>query len=183
MSEHVYLSVGSNLGDRLGQLRAVVRALRELTGVRFVGASRVYETEPWDTEPGQLPHEQPWFLNCVVEIDTDLPATSLLAQLQRIESGLGRTRPEGTPEHGRFVPRTVDIDILFYGARVISVPDQLHVPHLLAHERAFVLRPLADLAPALEHPTLYRTVSELLDELSDEHEIRPGAAGARWFDD
>lgn len=183
MSEHVYLSVGSNLGDRLGQLRAVVRALRDLAGVRFVGASPVYETEPWESELGRLPHEQPWFLNCVVELDTDLSAGALLEHLQRIESGLGRTRPEGTPEQRRVAARTVDIDILFYGTRVISVPEQLHVPHLFAHERAFVLRPLADLAPALLHPTLYRTVSELLEEVSDEHEIRPGTAGGRWFDD
>lgn len=183
MSEHVYLSVGSNLGDRLAQLRAVVRALRELAGVRFVAASPVYETEPWDGEPGRLPHEQPWFMNCVVEIDTDLSATSLLEHLQRIEAGLGRTRPGGTPEQRRFAARTVDIDIVFYGTRVISVPEQLHVPHLLAHERAFVLRPLVDLAPELEHPTLYRTVSDLLADLADEHEIRPGTAGARWFDD
>lgn len=183
MSEHVYLSVGSSLGDRLGHLRSVVRALRDLAGVRFIGASPVYETEPWESEPGRLPHEQPWFLNCVVEIDTELEATSLLDHLQRIEAQHGRTRPEGTPEQRRYAARTVDIDILFYGTRVISVPEQVHVPHLLAHERAFVLRPLADLAPALEHPTLYRTVSELLEELSDEHEIRPGTAGVRWFDD
>ena len=183
MSEHVYLSVGSNLGDRLQQLRAAIRALRAVAGVRFVGASPVYETEPWETEPGRLPHEQPWFLNCVIEIDTDLPATTLLEHLQRIEAELGRARPEGTPEERRFAARTVDIDILFYGTRVISVPEQLHVPHLLAHERAFVLRPLADLAPALEHPVLYRTVTELLDDLADDHEIRPGAAPTRWFDD
>ena len=81
------------------------------------------------------------------------------------------------------MPRTVDIDILFYGARVISAPDDLHIPHLLLHERAFVLRPLADLAPAFEHPTLYRTVQELLDEVSDDHAIRRGPFPARWFEE
>ena len=181
--EAVYLSVGSNLGDRLAQMRAVIRALRAVAGVRFVDASPIYETEPWESEPGQLAHERPWYLNCVVAIETDLPAKTLLDNIQRIEAELGRTRPRGTPEERRFAARTVDIDILFYGARVISVPDELHVPHLLAHERAFVLRPLADLAPAFEHPTLYRSVTELLEELGDEHEVRRSAVAARWFDD
>jgi len=180
---HVYLSIGSNLGDRLEQLRTVVRLLRELDQVRFVTASPVYETEPWESEPGKLPHERDWYLNCVVEIDTDLPAARLLDRLQRIETRLGRTRPPGTPEDRRFAARTVDIDIVFYGDRVISVPEQLHVPHLLAHERAFVLRPLADLAPGFEHPTLYRTVSDLLADLPDDHEIRRADFSLRWFED
>ena len=182
MSEHVYVSVGSNLGDRLAALRAAVRALRELSGVRLVAASPVYETEPWESEPGQLAHERPWYLNCVIEFDTELPASDLLGRLQDIELRLGRTRTPGTPEEGRFAARTVDIDILFYGRRIISVPDELHVPHLLAHERAFVLRPLADLAPELEHPTLYRTIRELLDDLADDHEVRCVAGSPRWFE-
>ncbi len=183
MSEHVYVSIGSNLGDRLAVLRAAVRALREVSHVRFVAASPVYETEPWETEPGQLENERRWFLNCVIELDTELSASDLLAQLQGIETRLGRRRPPGTPEESRFAARSVDIDILFYGARVISVPDQLHVPHLLAHERAFVLRPLVDLAPELEHPTLYRTARELLDELADEHDVRRSTLPVRWFEE
>jgi 2-amino-4-hydroxy-6-hydroxymethyldihydropteridine diphosphokinase len=182
MSEHVYLSIGSNLGDRLEHLRAVVRALRELADVRFVAASPLYETEPWDSAPGELPHERRWYLNGVIEIDTDLAAPALLERLQDLETRLGRSRPPGTPEDRRFAARTVDIDIVFYGDRVISVPEQLHVPHLLAHERGFVLRPLADLAPGFEHPTLYRTVRELLDELPDDHEIRRGEFPERWFE-
>ena len=115
-------------------------------------------------------------------IETALPPEPLLQHLQAIETALGRTRPPGTPEAGRFAPRSVDIDILFYDDRVISVSDALHVPHLLLHERAFVLRPLVDLAPEFEHPILYRTVRELLDELEDEHEVRPGDFPPRWFD-
>jgi 2-amino-4-hydroxy-6-hydroxymethyldihydropteridine diphosphokinase len=183
MGEHVFVSVGSNLGDRLAALRAAVEAVRELSGVRFVTASPVYETEPWESEPGQLENERPWYLNCVIELATDLPASDLLERLQQIESRLGRTRPARTPEDNRFAARTVDIDILFFGARVISVPDQLHVPHLLAHERAFVLRPLVDLAPDLEHPTLYRTVRELYEELADDHEVRRSSHSPRWYEE
>ena len=180
---HVYLSLGSNLGDRLESLRAAVRALRELGGVRFLTASPLYGSEPWDIEPGTAPNERRWYLNCVVAIDTTRGAGDLLEHLQQIERSLGRTRPAGTPEARRFAARTLDIDILLYGDHVISVPDDLHVPHLLLHERQFVLRPLADLAPELVHPTLYRTVHELLEELEDPHEVRPSPAPRSWFVD
>jgi 2-amino-4-hydroxy-6-hydroxymethyldihydropteridine diphosphokinase len=183
VSEQVFLSLGSNLGDRLEILRAAVRALRHLAGVRFVTASPLYETEPWEHEPGKLRTEQRWYLNCVVQLDTELEAPALLERLKAIEAALGRMRPPGTPEEGRFAPRTVDIDIVFYGRRVISGRDEVHVPHLLAHERAFVLRPLADLAPQFEHPTLYRTVRELLADLVDEHAVRTGAFPPRWFEE
>jgi 2-amino-4-hydroxy-6-hydroxymethyldihydropteridine diphosphokinase len=179
----VYLSLGSNLGDRLGQLRAAVQQLREATEVEVVAASPLYESEPWEAEPGRAGSEQRWYLNCVVAVDTPLAPRALLERLHRIEDVLGRARPPGTPEARRFAPHAVDIDILFYGDEVISGPDDLHVPHLLLAERAFVLRPLADLAPDLEHPTLYATVRELLRELADEHTVRPGAYPARWFED
>jgi 2-amino-4-hydroxy-6-hydroxymethyldihydropteridine diphosphokinase len=183
MRERVYLSLGSNLGNRAELLRAAVGELRRMASVRFVAASPLYEAEPWESEPGQPPDKRPWYLNCVVEVDTSLEATALLAQIQAIEENLGRTRSGTSPEAGRFAPRTVDIDILFYGGRVISVPEELHVPHLLLHERAFVLRPLADLAPELEHPILYRTVRDLLAEIEDEHEVRPSQLPERWFED
>ena len=167
----VYLSLGSNEGDRVSMLRAAVRQLGETASISVVAASRLYETEPWESEPGRTEGEATWFLNCVVGVDTDLDPRALLARVHDIENALGRTRAGGTPEAQRFVPRTLDIDILFYGDRVISVPDELHVPHLLLHERAFVLRPLSDLAPDLRHPTLYRTVREMLEELDDDHVV------------
>jgi 2-amino-4-hydroxy-6-hydroxymethyldihydropteridine diphosphokinase len=179
----VYLSLGSNLGDRLDRLRAAVRRLRDTTDVAVVEASPLYESEPWEEEPGRTEAERRWYLNCVVAIDTALPPRALLGRLQAIEDALGRVRPEGTPEARRFAARTLDIDILFYGDEVISGPDDLHVPHLLLAERAFVLRPLADVAPDLEHPTLYARVRELLADLEDEHTIRAGAYPARWYED
>jgi 2-amino-4-hydroxy-6-hydroxymethyldihydropteridine diphosphokinase len=163
----VYLSLGSNLGDRLALLRAAVQQL-QAHGLALVDASPLYESEAWEEEPGR----------------TALRPRDLLDHLQAIETALGRTRTAGlTPEAQRFTPRTVDIDIIFYGDEVISVPDDIHVPHLLAAERAFVLRPLADIAPELTHPTLYRSIRDLLAELADEHEVRPGAYPARWFEE
>lgn len=178
----VYLSLGSNLGDRLATLRAAVGQLRATMGIRFVDASPLYEAEPWESEPGRWRGEQHWHLNCAVVIETALPPEQLLDRLQEIEQALGRGARRGTPEAGRFEPRTLDIDILIYEGCVISVPDRLQIPHLLLHERAFVLRPLAELAPALVHPTLYRTVHELLLDLEDEHEVRPSEHRGRWFD-
>ena len=179
----VYLSLGSNLGDRLDLLRSAVRRLRESGEIAVVEASPLYESEPWEEEPGRTERERRWYLNCVVAIETVLPPRALLGRLQAIEDALGRVRPPGTPEARRFAARTLDIDILFYGDEVISGPDDLHVPHLMLSERAFVLRPLADVAPDLEHPTLYATVRELLADLADEHTVRAGGYPARWFED
>jgi len=92
----VYLSLGSNLGDRLEVLRAAVERLRATTEVSFVEASRLYETEPWESEPGEPLNQRHWYLNCAVVIETVLPPERLLQQLQAIESALGRTRPAGT---------------------------------------------------------------------------------------
>lgn len=179
----VYLSLGSNLGDRLAMLRAAVTTLRRMGGIEFLSASGLYETEPWESEPGQPITRRHWYLNCAVVIETMLSPVDLLERLQQIETGLGRERPAITPEAARFVPRPVDIDILFYEDRVISIPERLQIPHLLLHERAFVLRPLAELAPELEHPTLYRTIQELLADLEDEHDVQRGDYPAHWFDD
>ena len=178
-----FVGLGSNLGDRRALLMEAVHRLGRLEATELVAASRLYEAEPWESEPGRTRGEESWYLNCAVAIETRLTPRALLGQIQAVEAELGRSRPAGTPEAGRFAPRTLDIDILFYGDQVVSVPDDLHIPHLLLAERAFVLRPLADVAPELEHPTLYRTVRELLAALADDHDVRPGDYPVRWFED
>lgn len=177
----VFLSLGSNLGDRLEQLRRAIELLTQLPGVQFLDASRLYETEPWDTLPGEIADRAHWFLNCVVAIKTSLSPPALLAQVQAIEGALGRVRSRAAPEAARAEPRTMDIDILLYGDQVISAPDNLHIPHLFLHERGFVLRPLVELAPNVEHPVLYRTVSELLEELEDDHRVIASELPRQWF--
>ena len=127
-----FLSLGSNLGDRWAYLRQAVDSLPDLVAV-----SPVYETEPVGGPPGQGP-----FLNAVVELHTDLSPRQLLELARRLEAGAGRRRGE---RHG---PRTLDVDVLLVGDLVVDQPD-LVVPHPRMHERRFVLRPLADLAPEL----------------------------------
>ncbi|HSB42130.1 MAG TPA: 2-amino-4-hydroxy-6-hydroxymethyldihydropteridine diphosphokinase [Methylomirabilota bacterium] len=177
----VFLSVGSNLGDRLGCLRRAVEQLRAMEDLRFLDASPLYRTEPWERQPGES-DDAGWFFNCAVAIETELAPAELLARLQGLEETLGRERRGGTPEAQRYEPRSLDIDILLYDDRVISGPENLHIPHLLMHERRFVLRPLADLAPDLEHPVLYQSIRELLDVLEDEHEVQESDLPRRWFE-
>jgi 2-amino-4-hydroxy-6-hydroxymethyldihydropteridine diphosphokinase len=144
----VYLSLGSNLGDRERNLREAIRMLGE-AGVHAQRVSSLYETEPVGVR------DQPWFLNLVVEAETELFPRQLLARIHRIEFALGRkrVRPQG--------PRTADIDILLYGDSVIET-EELTVPHPRLEERRFVLEPLAELAPELRHPVSRRTIRELL---------------------
>jgi 2-amino-4-hydroxy-6-hydroxymethyldihydropteridine diphosphokinase len=152
----VYLSLGSNSGDRDVML---ARALERLPSedIRVVRASAVYETEPRDFS------EQPWFLNQIVEIETSLFPRQLLSRLQKIELGLGRVR-EREQWKG---PRTIDIDILFYGNAIVSTPG-LEIPHPRLTDRRFVLEPLAELAPEFRHPRTRQTVKELLATVSNQ---------------
>jgi 2-amino-4-hydroxy-6-hydroxymethyldihydropteridine diphosphokinase len=145
----IYLSLGSNVGDRERNLRL---AIERLAGpdLRILRVSPVYETEPVDYTA------QAWFLNLVVEAETGLFPLQLLSRAARIERALGRVR---TVAKG---PRTIDIDILLYGSAVVHAP-ALEIPHPRMSARRFVLAPLADLAPALRHPVTHKTVREMLD--------------------
>lgn len=147
MSERVYLALGSNLGDRLANLSRALQALSPYAAVQRV--SPVVETDPW----GVL--DQPDFLNQVAEAETDLPPLELLAGLKEIERTLGRQ--PGV----RYGPRLIDLDILLYGELCAELPG-LSLPHPRMAERAFVLVPLAALAPHALHPPTGRTITELL---------------------
>jgi 2-amino-4-hydroxy-6-hydroxymethyldihydropteridine diphosphokinase len=152
----VLLGLGSNLGDREDNLR---RALTALAGrLTLTAASPVYETAPMYLT------DQPAFLNMAVRGETELPADALLAQLKALEKALGRA---GGP---RFGPRLIDLDILFYGAAVLELPG-LTIPHPRLAERAFVLRPLADIAPDWVHPVTGRRVDEMLAGLADDQGV------------
>jgi len=145
----VYFGLGSNIGDREQMLQSAVDRLNAADlVVRKV--SPVYETEPVGFE------DQRHFLNMAVEAETDLFPRMLLGRIQKIELALGRRR--SGPVNG---PRTVDIDILFYGHATVKAGG-LEIPHPRLQERRFVLAPMADLAPELRHPRLHRTVRELL---------------------
>ncbi|CAN1604556.1 2-amino-4-hydroxy-6-hydroxymethyldihydropteridine diphosphokinase [Pseudomonas mediterranea] len=132
--ERIYIGMGSNLAEPEAQLRSALRALANLPDSRFVGVSAFYQSD--SLLPGQ-----PRYTNAVAALDSQLAPLELLDALQAIETGQGRERLE------RWGPRTLDLDILLYGDRLIDEP-RLKVPHYHMHARAFVLYPLAELAPA-----------------------------------
>ena len=163
----VFLSLGSNLGDRRRYLEEAVRQLGAGETVRVVACSPVYETEPW---PEERVTRDRWYLNCAIEIETQLSPRRLLRLTQEIEGLAGRIHEATRPV--AYASRTLDIDILLYEDEVIS-DVSLQIPHPFLHERRFVLQPLADIAPEVEHPTLYQSIRELLSALADERGVLP----------
>jgi 2-amino-4-hydroxy-6-hydroxymethyldihydropteridine diphosphokinase len=155
------VALGSNLGDRLENLRAARRQITELAQVQPpVLSSAIYETEPVDCEPGASK-----FMNAVVEFDYEGDLAHLLEQLVHIEEALGRKR-----DHPENVSRTIDIDLLYCGDRQID-NERLQLPHPRMHRRKFVLQPLADIRPELVLANQRKTVRELLVELEESDEL------------
>lgn len=150
MPHTAYLSLGSNLGDRRGNLESALHRLPALGTVSAV--SSIYETAPVEYV------EQPWFLNCAVQLETELSPVALLHGILQIEQDMGRKRaqPKG--------PRQIDIDILLFDAERVSSPE-LTIPHPALPDRRFVLEPLVEIAPRMRHPQSGKTVLELRDQL------------------
>ncbi len=157
-SRLVYIAMGSNVGDRAAMLARAVEEMNQ-AGLRVLRQSSLYATQPAGGPP------QAWFLNAVVEAETEWLPLRLLHALQKIERTLGRRR---MVIRG---PRTLDLDVLFYGGSVIR-SRELEVPHPRLAQRRFVLAPLAELAPALSHPLLHKTMIELLAETADSSQVR-----------
>ena len=149
MMPQVFIALGSNLSDRLKSLERAQDLIRKISKIFGFRVSPVYETDPVGGP------KQRKYLNAVVEFETDLSPQELLTKLLEIETQLGRKRSV------KNAPRTIDLDLLFYGDQIIHEPG-LTVPHPRLHERWFVLKPLSDLAPEWVHPTMKKTVKELL---------------------
>ncbi len=165
--ERIYLSLGTNLGDRLENLRTAVSLIDQRLSRPMV-LSSVYESEGWGYES---PHP---FYNLCTGLEVSLEPLELLDQLQLIESDMGREKPETKKESDAYSDRLIDIDLIFMGSRVLRLP-QLRVPHPSMEERRFVLKPLTEIAPAFIHPVSGYTVSELLARCSDPGRVRATA--------
>mgnify|MGYP006282785867 CR=1 FL=1 len=159
LKEEVYVSLGSNKGNRAKVLSESVKAMKAFA--RILASSPIYETPPWG-----FSSDQP-FLNAVIKLETELNPHELLKKLLEVERLHGRDRNEEKPG---YEDRTLDLDILFYGDRQIN-EDRLHIPHRRLEKRKFILVPFCDIAPDFIHPGLNRTVQGLLEDLEDPSQI------------
>ena len=153
-----YLILGGNVGDRMGYLSQSIEMLCRNAG-RIVARSSIYECEPWGFD------DSCWFLNQVVAVETNPEPLVLLEKTQQIEQIMGRVRT-----NNGYQPRTIDIDILLYDNQIINTPE-LVIPHPRMAQRMFVLQPMAELAPDMEHPVLHRTMSYLKKHCKDTKKV------------
>jgi 2-amino-4-hydroxy-6-hydroxymethyldihydropteridine diphosphokinase len=160
----VYLSFGSNVGNRFKNIQRAIKLLEEI-GFDIIKTSSLYETAPWPIRDKSLnglkgKKEQPHFLNLVIKGKTKLSPEKLLEEIKKIETTIGRKPAR------KWGPREIDIDILFYKKEIINTPS-LVIPHPQLHKRAFVLIPLKEISPRLIHPLIKKTVSQMLNDLND----------------
>lgn len=158
----VYVSIGSNLGDKPLNCRSGIEAVSRLEGCRVTARSRFFRTSPVDYL------DQDWFVNAVIRVETTFSPAAFLERLQSIQAQAGRTR-----SLIRFGPRELDLDIIFYDDVVLDTPS-LSIPHPRMHKRRFVLEPLCDIDPGIIHPVLQVDISTLLGRIDDpDQEIYP----------
>ena len=159
MLHRVYIGIGSNLGDRKANSLEAIDRVSKLPATRIVRASSLYESEP-------LGDARTWFVNSVIEIETEFPPDQLLKKLKAIEKAMGRKRVKGK----RWGSRVIDLDILLSNQDVVE-KRSLRIPHPEMHKRRFVLLPLAELAPHVVHPQLGQSVSALLANVKDDKRV------------
>lgn len=160
MFSRVYVGIGSNLGDRRVHYHKALNLIADLPNTTITRRSSLYESEP-------LGDAKQWYVNGVVELETDFNPQQLLARLQKIESALGRRR---TPRTKKWAPRKIDLDILLFDAYIVD-ERKLKIPHPEMHRRRFVLLPLSELAPQFSHPHLGSTIAKLLAGLTDDKRV------------
>ncbi len=164
MPNRAFIGIGSNLGDRAANFREAIARIAQIPETRVVRQSSIYETEPVGDYKGM-------FLNGVVEVETDLHAEMLMRRLLSIERVMGRKRVRGRkPSRGKHRPRIIDLDLLFFNKETIETRT-LTVPHPRLHERLFVLAPMSELAPALIHPKLNHSISEIMASLKSPYRV------------
>jgi 2-amino-4-hydroxy-6-hydroxymethyldihydropteridine diphosphokinase len=157
--KRVFLGIGTNLGNREGNLEQAVAKIEEYIGP-ILNSSSIFETEPWRFQAKDE------FLNLVVKVETILTPSGLLGRIMMIESLLGRVRSET-----HYTSRLIDIDILFYEDMILD-EETLKIPHPLLHERKFVLVPLCEIDPEMVHPVLKKSISELLEKCEDKSRVK-----------
>lgn len=144
-----YIGIGSNIGNRRKNILLSLKFLNLIDDINIKQCSRIYETKPWGYE------KQRDFFNAVMEVETNLSPEKLLAELKKTEKRMGRKK------NRRWGPRVIDLDILFYGKRIVKHRDNLIIPHDELHKREFVLKPLVEIASGLKHPVLKKSIREL----------------------
>lgn len=152
----VYLSLGSNIGDRVGYIQQATSLLSMHSDINVVTTSSFYESEPWNMD------SENWFVNAIVQISTTLSPEKLLYECQRIESQLGRPLNRGS----EYSDRTIDIDIIFYDNQILN-DEKLTIPHKYFHKRAFMLVPMLEVAEDFVHPFFGKTVESLYEEIEE----------------